>query len=318
MILSKTRTVALLLLGLCWNLDTTLAQELPVDMAPTMAEPAGKPVPRDPFCELSKDTITLSNPTLRCLFSTGDGRLTLRSLHNEFTTEEMLLQPGLPALFVVEANGKRFMGSRDFDLKSVSRGDNGFKALLGNPALGMQVMLQASIDTEGLRLSAKFTNGGAKALDFKVAFPCINGLKLSDRIEDDYYYFPWGGGVFSSRPTNMRLGYGDSQALWQVMDVFSPAKGGGVYLRADDDQGYHKTMALRKFRPRQPEQVADQYMRHTTPAEYLWRTSALERLEGTSLGIEYFRRTRQPDQSYLAGNGTSWMRTASRPWMAML
>ena len=309
---SKARTVALLLLGLCWNLDTTLAQELPVDMAPTMAEPAGKPVPRDPFCELSKDTITLSNPTLRCLFSTGDGRLTLRSLHNEFTTGEMLLQPGLPALFVVEANGKRFMGSRDFDLKSVSRGDNGFKALLGNPALGMQVMLQASIDTEGLRLSAKFTNGGAKALDFKVAFPCINGLKLSDKTEDDYYYFPWGGGVFSSRPTNMRLGYGDSQALWQVMDVFSPAKGGGVYLRADDDQGYHKTMCLRKFRPGQPEQVADQYMRHTTKAEYLWKTSALEQQEGTSLAMEYSRRTRQPDQSYeppsavLAAHAGNW------------
>jgi len=216
-IVSTTRTVALLLLGLGWNLDTALARELPVDMAPSMAEPAGKPVSREPLCELGQDTITLSSPTLRCLFSTGDGRLTLRSLHNEFTTGDMLLQPGLPALFVVEANGKRFLGSRDFDLKSISQGDHGFKALLGNPELGMQVMLQASIDTEGLRLSAKFTNGGAKALDFKVAFPCINGLKLSDKTEDDYYYFPWGGGVFSSRPTHMRLGYGDSQALWQVM-----------------------------------------------------------------------------------------------------
>lgn len=185
---SKTRTVALLLLGLGWNLDAALAQELPVDMAPPMAEPAGKPVPRESLCELGQDTITLSSPTLRCLFSTGDGRLTLRSLHNEFTTGEMLCQPGLPALFVVEANGKRFIGSRDFALKSISQGDNGFQALLGNPELGIQVMLQASIDTEGLRLSSQFKNSGAKVLDFKVAFPCINGLKLSDKIEDDYYY----------------------------------------------------------------------------------------------------------------------------------
>ncbi|MBI3923698.1 MAG: hypothetical protein HY318_19920, partial [Armatimonadetes bacterium] len=311
-IFSKTRTAAPLLLGLCWNLDTALAQELPVDMAPSMAEPAGKPVPREPLCELGKDTITLSNATLRCIFSTADGRLTLRSLHNEFMTGEMLLQPGLPALFVVEANGKRFIGSRDFALKSISRGDNGFKALLGNPELGMRVILQASIDTEGLRLSSKFKNGGAKALDFKVASPCINGLKLSDKSEDDYYYFPWGGGVFSSRPTNMRLGYGDSQALWQIMDVFSPTKGGGVYLRGDDDKGFHKTMSLRKFTPGQPEQVADQYMRSTTKAEYLWKTSALEQQEGTSLAIEYFRRTRQPGQSYepppavLAAHAGNW------------
>ena len=309
---SKTIAAALLLLGLCWNLDATLAQELPVDMAPSMAEPAGKPVPRKLACELGKDTITLSNTTLRCMFSTADGRLTLRSLHNELTTGEMLLQPGLPALFVVEANAKRFLGSRDFDLKSISRRDNGFEAILDNSELGMRVTLQASIDSEGLRLSSKFENSGTKPLDFKVAFPCINGLKLSDKSEDDYYYFPWGGGVFSSRPTVMRLGYGDSQALWQIMDVFSPAKGGGVYLRGDDAKGFHKTMSLRKFTPGQPEQIADQYMRTVTKAEYLWKTSALEQQEGTSLAIEYFRRTRQPGQTYepppavLAAHAGNW------------
>lgn len=295
---TKTITAVLLLLGLGWNLKTARALELPVDLAPAMAEPAGKPAPREPGCEWSKNTITLSNATLRCRFATAGGRLTQRSLYNEWTAGEMLLRPGLPALFVVEANGKRFIGSRDFDLQSVSRGTNGFEALLGHPELGMGVRLRVSIDTEGLRLSAQFENRGAKVLDFKVAFPCLNGLQLSAQARDDYYYFPWGGGVFSSRPSNLRLGYGDSQVLWQVMDVFSPTQGGGVYLRGDDDQGFSKTMCLRKFTPGQPEQVADQFMRNTTKAEYLWRTSALEQEEGTSLGIEYLRRTRQPGQSY--------------------
>ena len=287
-------TTVLLLLGRCRNLAMSHAQEQPVDMAPPMAEPAGKAVPREPLCETDRDSITLANATLRCRFSTADGRLTLRSLHNEFTAAEMLLRPALSALFVVEANGKRFVGSRDFGLTSVSRGNDGFEALLCSPEIGLLVVLHASIDTEGLRLSARFENSSAQALDFRVAFPCINGLKLSDRTEDDYYYFPWGGGVFSSRPTVMRLGYGDSQALWQIMDVFSPTKGGGVYLRGDDDKGFNKTMSLRKFTPGQPEQVADQYMRNTTKAEYLWKTSALEQQEGTGLAVEYLRRTRQP------------------------
>ena len=184
--------------------------------------------------------------------------------------------------------------------------------MLRDSELRMCVLLLATIDAEGLRLSAQFENDGTAALDFKVAFPCINGLKLSNNSADDYYYFPWGGGVFSSRPTNMRLGYGDSQALWQIMDVFSPTKGGGVYLRGDDDKGFHKTMSLRKFMPGLPEQVADQYMRATTKAEYLWKTSALEQREGTSLAIEYFRRTCQPGQSYepppavLAAHAGNW------------
>ncbi len=190
---SKTITAAFLLLSFCWNLNTAPAQELPVNMAPSMAKPAGKPVPREPVCELGKDAVTLSNATLRCMFSTANKRLTLRSLYNEFTTCEMLLQPGLSAIFVVEANGKRLLGSRDFDLKSISHGNNGFEAILDNSEFGMQVILRTSIDTEGLRLSSKFENCGVKALDFKVAFPCIGGLKLSDKIDDDYYYFPGAG-----------------------------------------------------------------------------------------------------------------------------
>jgi hypothetical protein len=289
-----------------------LAQKLPVDMAPAMSKPAVEPAPRKPICELGKNTITLANATLRCTFSIADRRLELRSLRNELTAGEMLLRPGLPALFVVEAKGDRFLGSRDFDLKSIVSADSGFVVVLDNPKLQMRVILRASIDGEGLRLSAKYVNCGAKPLDFKVALPCINGLKLSEKIEDDYYYFPWGGGVFSSRPTNMRLGYGDSQALWQVMDVFSPAKGGGVYLRGDDDKGFHKTMCLRKFRHGQPEQVADQYMPNITKAEYQWTTSAIEQQEGTGLAIEYLRRTRQPGQSYeppsavLAAHAGNW------------
>ena len=97
-------------------------------------------------------------------------------------------------------------------------------------------------------------------------------------------------------------------ALWQIMDVFSPTKGGGVYLRGDDDKGFYKTMSLRKFTPGQPEQVADKYGR----TEYQWKTSALEQQKGTSLAIEYQRRTRQPGQSYepppavLAAHAGNW------------
>ena len=90
--------------------------------------------------------------------------------------------------------------------------------------------------------------------------------------------------------------------------MFSPTKGRGVYLRGDNDKGFYKTMSLRKFTPGQPEQVADKYGR----TEYQWKTSALEQQKGTSLAIEYQRRTRQPGQSYepppavLAAHAGNW------------
>ena len=81
----------------------------------------------------------------------------------------MLLQPGRSALFVVEANGRRFIGSRDFDLKSISRRGNGFVAILCDQQIGMHAYCKPH-HTEGCDCPPNLRTASAKALDFKVAF----------------------------------------------------------------------------------------------------------------------------------------------------
>jgi hypothetical protein len=147
-------------------------------------------------------------------------------------------------------------------------------------------------------------------VDFKLAFPHLCGLTASGKPADDYYFFPWGGGIIGDRAAYIRRGYGDHQALYQVTDVFSPGRGGGLYLRADDPDGWHKTLALRKHIPGQPEEDGQRnYL--ATAEEYKWK-DPLPAVEGIGVAYEYLRRTRpaggefRPADAVLAAHPGDW------------
>jgi len=263
-----------------------------IDMCPAISPPRGRPGHRDPTCTVSKASVRLANSGLRCRFDVGD-RLTLGSLYNEHTAFEMLRDPAQASLFLVEVDGKRYAGSRDFRCVHVEpQGRDGFAAALELDEPRLTAQLTGRIDDEGLRLGLVLTNAGEKPVDFRLAFPCVAGLAASERLADDYYFFPWGGGLIADTPAVVRRGYGDHEALFQVMDLFSPARGGGLYVRADDAEGWHKGLALRKHVPGQPEENHEAANVPTGP-EYKW-TCPLEPAEGFGLAYEYVRRTREP------------------------
>ena len=121
-----------------------------------------------------------ANAGLRCQFSRAGGKLRLASLWNEMAAIEMARRPDDCALWLVEIEGKRYAGSRDFVCQSVAplEGKPGFRAVLVCPAIGLEATLSAWIDDE-LRMGLSMTNRAAKPLDFKLAFPHLAGLALS-------------------------------------------------------------------------------------------------------------------------------------------
>jgi hypothetical protein len=268
----------------------------PVDMRPEIAASAGRPAERPPTCDIRPDEIVLQNAGLRAVFAKTEQRLRLVSLYNAWAAAEMVRQPAAVDLFLVEVGERRAAGSRDFVLEQVAAADAGFVATLFQAEMGLRARLQVSITAEGLRLALELENAGAAACDIKVAFPHLAGLALSAQPAADHYYFPWGGGVFSDRPANIRRGYGEHEALYQLMDLFSPSLGAGLYLRLDDAEGWHKIMALRKDVPGQPSVSGDASYVRTRP-EYVWKRS-LPAVEGIGMTCEYLRRTRAPEQRF--------------------
>ena len=271
----------------------------PVDMCPIVQSPKGRAAQRGPSCAIEGEDIRLANAGLRCQFSRAGGRLRLVSLWNEMAAAEMARRPDDCALWLAEVEGKRYAGSRDFICQSVTplAGKTGFRAVLRSRSVELEATFSAWIDDE-LRMGLTVTNRAAKPLDFTLAFPHLAGLALSDNPSADYYYFPWGGGIISDAPAIIRRGYGDHAALYQVMDLFSPARGAGLAVRATDEDGRYKVLALRKYIPGQPETGGDAANTPTSD-EFKW-TNSLAQVPGLSVAYEYLRRTRKPGESFAA------------------
>lgn len=276
-----------------------------VDMAPLIQPPKGTAKQREASCRIEKDAIELGTGRLRARFSTAGKKFRLTSLYHEIAAAELVRQPDAVALFLLEADGKRYAGSRDFRLRSVVPlpEKKGFAATLVCAALELEAVLTVRAE-EDLRLGLVLTNRGAKPLEFKTAFPHLEGLAVSDRPEDDYYFFPWGGGIFSDAPAVIRRGYGDHEAIYQVMDLFSPARGAGLAVWCTDADGRHKVLALRKHVPGRPETNGDAARTPTAP-EYQW-TNPLGPVSGIGVAYEYLRRTRKPGESFSPKEAVLW------------
>jgi hypothetical protein len=270
-----------------------------IDMVPHVSRPRGRAVDRPTNCHVAAERIELSNRTLRATFSVTQGRLRLTSLWNELAAAEMVRAGSESPLWLVEVEGKRYAGSRDFSLRQVERdtGRQGFRAVLLNRTTGLEARLRVWIE-ERLHLDLELVNRAAKPIDFKTAFPHLAGLAVSDAPVADYYFYPLGGGVIADTPAVIRQGYGDHQALYQVMDLFSPARGAGLALSALDDRGRYKVLALRKSIPGRSDVGQDKPLSPTAD-EFKW-TNSLDAVTGTSMAIEYLRRTRAPGQSFAA------------------
>lgn len=269
-----------------------------VDMTPHIAAPRGALSARKPRCAASLSRAALANRNLRCAFTVEKGRLKLASLYNELAASQMVSDAEECALFLIEVEGERYAGSRDFACESLtpSRDGPGFTAVLFNAATGLEGKLTVSVDDRDLFVELVVTNRADAPRDFKVAFPHLSGLAISDAAENDYYFFPWGGGIFSDAPAVIRRGYGDHEALYQLMDIYSPERGAGLSIRCTDVDGRHKVLALRKHIPGRAELNGDAAYTPTGD-EYKW-TNCLPATPGVGVAFEYLRRTRGPGESF--------------------
>jgi len=285
-----------------------------MDIAPAIHTPAKWPAAQRPSCRQQGKEFTVTAGYTQAVFERSE-TLKLRSLRNLLTGTEMLRHPDVVPLFLLEVGAKRYAGSKDFKIASLKPGNTGFVCQLERQDPGLRAVLDVKATNEGLRLGLNVINIGTQPVDFKLAFPVISGLAVSPKPADDYYFYPFGGGIIADVPAIIRHGYGDHEAMYQVMDLFSPALGCGVSIRADDAEGWHKILALRKHLPgsapaNETRTATDTQVR----AEYRWGNSLDAAVEGTSFSYEYLRRTRAPLAQAVApvpGDAASLQKTAN-------
>ncbi len=261
-----------------------------IDMCPTTAAtPARKARAGRPLCRRRGETLVVGDGLLRAEFSVGRS-LTLRSLSTGFS-ERPLIVPAdarsVPQIFIVEVGDKRF-SLADFALRELRIEDGrGFRAEMELETPRLRAVFACRAEGEGrLRFSLELTNRSSRTVLVKTLFPLLAG------IDAPYYLYPCAGGVIADVPTYLRVAYGENLAWWQMIDVFRPAEGFGLMLRADDPAASFKCPALRKGRTYDSRFSVTRVGNHMDP-ELPWRDS-LPAVDGISMGFEYLRRTLKP------------------------
>ena len=223
------------------------AREWPVarpDMTPEVSAPAGVRTGAAPSCRIDGSTAILENEAIRAEFLLAPA-LALKSLFCAEVNKNILKAADETRIFRIHAGGRTY-DARDGKVTSVKPLSNGFQAvvLLEEPRLECTVSVIAERDE--LRFKLDVTNRGESGADFALAFPHLDGITLSAKPEDDFYCFPFGGGIIGGENCRFRSAYGQNDAWWQMVDLFSRTSGGGVYLRGDDPEASYKFLNLRK------------------------------------------------------------------------
>ncbi len=273
----------------------------PPNLRPDTQPPAGQRGPLQTTVRQQEDgTVLLDNGALRAVFRVHPN-LELLSLHAAEVDRDLLANPAATQLFRLQV-GERALGCRDATVEELAVTQDGFSATLvptGLPA--MQVLFRARLVEDELELGCTVRCTGPEPIQFHLAFPHLAGLQLGDNPADDYYLFPWGGGVIANQPVSLRTAYGENTAWWQMIDLFNPTRGGGFYLRIDDPTGLYKAPHLRKGADVSADSFLDDTGQGYLLPEMQWRT-ALDPEPGVGLCFDYLRRDRQPGQEFAAPN----------------
>lgn len=154
---------------------------------------------------------------------------------------DILRQPC--SLFAIQAGGLRipseqmkfesYQASRDrLELRYAIATDGG--------ALQAQLTIQPATNAE-CAFSLRLENRGSQKETVRLRFPSLSGLRLSEKIDDDFYLFPRNRAAWGNQAAVL-TGVHSGEFPLQFMDIYSETLSGGVALHTRDSK-----LALKQF-----------------------------------------------------------------------
>ena len=266
----------------------------PINIAPAINLPAGKPYEVTQVCRKQGDQIIVDTGRIKAVFNTA-GVLRLTSVFSADLDRQILRFPKQTELFRLKLDNGKTLNSSSAKIKSLKITDNGFTAELLCPE-NIYAAFNCSKVDETIAFSLSLTAG--KTIAVKTAFPQIDGLSLSDN-DNDYYCFPWGGGVIGDRSAYLRSIYGENDAWWQMLDLFSPANGGGFFLHVKDTTGLAKAFSMRKGRtPPKGSIIRPPSVAARNDLSLYFYQRQMPDGHGSGMAVDYQRITLRPGQNY--------------------
>ncbi len=231
------------------EVDYSAPMEYPEPLAeanPVFVSPKGNRWNVSPSCEIHDGKAVLCNQALQAVFSLAP-HFTLDSLTVAEADANVLVNPAETRLLRFECGGRMFdLTSAMVDGTEIVENTLRVQFHWDTPAVSGT--LEVACENDEIVFQAALQNDSPETLSLKVVFPHFGGVRISEKSEDDFYFFPYSGGMIANQPLDWRDIYGDGRILHQFLDIFSPSRGAGIYLRIDDEVGKFKVFSLRKGR----------------------------------------------------------------------
>jgi hypothetical protein len=226
--------------------DTPVSVNQPINQRPSVASPKGKRSNITPSCKINENKAQLENSAIRAVFQLRP-QLLLKELFCAEVAKNILVNPEKTRLFMVKTASGKTLSAADAIVSDVQKTANGFRAKLDFPKDKLQAIFSAGVSDDELHLNLKFINTGSSVQELTTVFPHLDGIALSKETHNDYYLLPQRqSGVIANRDCLWQSNYGEREAFWQMLDIFSVSRGGGLYLRCNDPDGSYKGLNLRK------------------------------------------------------------------------
>ncbi|MBI4242963.1 MAG: hypothetical protein HY606_02630 [Planctomycetes bacterium] len=181
---------------------------------------------------------------------------------NKAVNSDYLVKGEKSPIFALVINDEPIASSEmmveDFEIKK--DGDkNNFKIILSSQKPRIRTELSCQWDeSEESIWSLKVTNQSDKEVKIKTIFPIIEHIQIGEKLEDNFYFYPFDGGWCGKVACSLISEY--PGVLWmQVMNIFNPAAGGGIYLYSRDNTGSSKGLVLKKAPVSQEEKPIKQH-----------------------------------------------------------
>ncbi len=226
-----------------------IAENKKVNLAPKVNQPIGKVEVIQPRVSAANNECIISNGYYSLKLSYASN-LVLTEIKSAYTNwENMLSNSDATELFWIKVDNRR-ISSCEFrvdNMQILTQQEQGTSFDLVYDELSLCGTITLKVDsTNEIRMGLTLRNNGADELEIKTVFPHLGGIIISDLEVDDYYMFPMYGGIISNKASYIHSAYGQTTALWQMVDVYSPPKGSGLYIRIDDTTGIYKAIQLAK------------------------------------------------------------------------
>jgi len=254
------------------------------------------PLPqKPPEVRLENGHAVLENGFLECSLSLDSGPL-ITGLENKFISQDII--DGHSRLFLVH-QGAKLIGNSRFKRISASVKETDTASSLrtvwrcSDVPLDLDMRIRIDSSPE-MSWQATIRNTGLETEVFRVTCPVLEHIRVGDLVRDDLYFYPLESGICGGLDYEFRHAYGFTLSM-QIMNVFDPAVGGGVYTFAKDDSGYPKILVLRKMSGAGKARPA--YAAIPYPGQDPGRLFDNDRQAGTAMAIHHLEFQLAPGQS---------------------